>query len=91
MTVLYSALGLECQGSSIADLFLFNVSKFVEHHGLVDDMRVLFFLQGREVQQRLVAQRQKAAARAFAAKATRNVSKARGKKAKATAAALAEW
>lgn len=43
------------------------------------------------MQQRLVAQRQKAAARAFAAKATRNVSKARGKKAKATAAALAEW
>lgn len=47
--------------------------------------------QGREVQQRLVAQRQKAAARAFAAKTTRNVSKARGKKAKATASALAEW
>jgi hypothetical protein len=48
-------------------------------------------LQGREVQQRLVAQRQRAAARAFAAKTTRNVSKARGKKAKATASALAEW
>lgn len=48
-------------------------------------------VQGREVQQRLVAQRQKSAARAFAAKTTRNVSKARGKKAKDTKSALAEW
>jgi hypothetical protein len=48
-------------------------------------------MQGREVQQRLVAQRQKAAARAFAAKTSRNVTKARGKKAKETAAAIAEW
>ncbi|KAF8073207.1 rio2 [Scenedesmus sp. PABB004] len=46
---------------------------------------------GREVQQRLVAQRQRAAARAAAVKASRNVSKAKGKKAKKTAAAMADW
>ena len=39
----------------------------------------------------MVAQRQKAAGRAVAAKATRNVSKAKGKKAKKTAAAMADW
>jgi hypothetical protein len=48
-------------------------------------------LQGREVQLRLVQQRQKAAARAINAKASRNVSKAKGKKAKKTAAAMADW
>jgi hypothetical protein len=48
-------------------------------------------LQGREVQQRLVQQRQKAAARAVNAKASRNVSKSKGKKARKTAAAMADW
>ena len=48
-------------------------------------------LQGREVQQRLVAQRQRAVAKASMARATRNVSKARGKHAKKAAAALSEW
>lgn len=43
------------------------------------------------MQARLVAQRQKAVARAAAARITRNVSKARGKKAKAAAAAISEW
>jgi hypothetical protein len=48
-------------------------------------------LQSREVQQRIVAQRQRAAAAVRAAKAGKNVSKARGKKAQQTAAALREW
>lgn len=39
----------------------------------------------------MVAQRQKAAARVVAAKATRNVSKSKGKKARATASALSDW
>jgi hypothetical protein len=51
----------------------------------------LLLLQGREVQLRLVQQRQKAAARAVNAKASRNVSKAKGKKARKTAAAMADW
>ncbi|WIA29736.1 hypothetical protein OEZ86_012214 [Tetradesmus obliquus] len=46
---------------------------------------------GREVQQRLVQQRQKAAARAVNLKASRNVSKAKDKKARKTAAAMADW
>jgi hypothetical protein len=51
----------------------------------------VLMLQGREVQLRLVQQRQKAAARAVNAKASRNVSKAKGKKARKTAAAMADW
>ncbi|KAF6256260.1 Serine/threonine-protein kinase RIO2 [Scenedesmus sp. NREL 46B-D3] len=46
---------------------------------------------GREVQLRLVQQRQKAEARAVNVKASRNVSKAKGKKARKTAAAMADW
>lgn len=46
---------------------------------------------GREVQQRLVQQRQKAAARAVNLKASRNVSKAKDKKSRKTAAAMADW
>jgi hypothetical protein len=48
-------------------------------------------LQGREVQQRIVAQRQRATAKAGAAKSSRNVTKARGRKDKEAKAAIAEW